>query len=93
MGTRDFYGNALFSRRGQRSGIGFKKEFQMADIFRNARPDGDDDDYKLAARTLRLTAPYMTREQLTRIVELGQELLEDRTGRQGIFASVRRLNG
>lgn len=65
----------------------------MADLFRTARPDTGDDDFRLAMSTLRLTAPYMTREQLTELINFGQELLKDLTLREKPFSQFRILNG
>lgn len=64
----------------------------MADIIRNARPDRDDDDYRLAMHTLRLTAPHMSRDQLSNVVALGQTLLKDLSVRQTPFTASRTLN-
>lgn len=53
----------------------------MADIIRTARPDRDDDDFRLAMSTLTLTAPYLTRDQATEVADLARALLQERVTR------------
>lgn len=50
----------------------------------------EDDDFKMAVRTLLLTAPHMSRDQLNDVVELGRELLRTRDHKDGrrLFAQA-----
>ena len=53
----------------------------MADIIPSARPDRDDDDFRLVLSTLTLTAPHLTRAQLGEVADLARALLQERLTR------------